>query len=177
METLTLENHQKFDTAAPTMESLDAIGNQFEDEILTSGHIDSSGEIGKPTRMQRLARKAGKIIVGEGLGTALEAGMMATGIPLPARELAGTAIDIKTYGPDDSEQQNKPSRRTKMGRAAGLLALNLASGYAMQKGAPVLMDIINDNFNNDVIEGGVQLAGKISLMSGASSLFSRRLGA
>lgn len=131
------------------------------------------------SRMQRLGQKIRKIAIGEGAGTAIEAGMMAAGVSLPGREVVGTGIDIKTYGEDSGEGNEiarNPSRMRKVSRAAGLFAINLASGYAMQKGVPALMDIINDNFNNGAVESGVQLVGKMGTMTGATSLINRRFG-
>ena len=128
------------------------------------------------SRMQRFRQKTGRIALGEGVGTVLEAGMMAGGAALPLRELVGTSVDLKTYGSEDNETAVAPTRLRKAGRAAGLLAINLATGYAMQKGVPMLMDVVNDNINNGTLEGGMQIAGKIGAMTGASSLLNRRFG-
>lgn len=135
----------------------------------------------QPSRLLRVVKKAKRIAVGEGVGTALEAGMIAAGLPLPVREIAGTTVDIKTYGAEQKAaagqgEEDKPSRLKKAGRIAGILALNLAAGYALQKGVPEAAHFIGGLADSETAHTAGQVAGKVGAMAGGTAVLNRRFG-
>jgi hypothetical protein len=141
--------------------------------VLTEGDSAETTEVTDSLKTHDLREKAKRIVKGEGIGTALEAGLMAAGMPLPARELAGVGVDIKTYGSHGHEKASA-SKLRKIGHAAGFFALNLAAGYALQKGLPAAEQFVGQNVHNGVVEGGFQVAGKVGVMASATPVLNRR---
>lgn len=129
------------------------------------------------SRLQSFKQKIARIAAGEGVGTVLEGALIAGGVALPVREIAGTGVDWITYKPDaveGVEAGEAPTRLRRVGQAVGILALNVVSGYALQKGVPALFNLVNDHMHNGLAETASQVVGKAGVMSGASTLMNRR---
>lgn len=120
----------------------------FEEDIASTDAPELEA-ISQPSALRKLGGLGLKVAKGETVGTIVDVGTIMMGVPLPARELAGSAIDYKIYGDDGAETNEKEVPKTKrIRRAIGTIALYSASGIVAQKYGSEVAGAMRDSLND-----------------------------
>jgi hypothetical protein len=156
----------------PGQEILDSVGIPDQHTNLPNNEMDAKEppvETGMSGRKRAAGRAVGVTVLREGVGIVIDAATMAAGIPLVAREVAGSGVDTAINRLGQEKSETKHSRLHHLGHYAGMMAVAMTA----QKIGPGIIEHLAANLNHGAGHIAVPLASKVGAIAGFNSFIKR----